>query len=133
MNLTPLEIKLLDSTKIAYMVGKNNALVPVIFPTDVVSALNILASQQVRARSNVLNTNPYLFPSTRQSEFHLSGWHGFDEICKKIDLERKENLTFTKNRHLVSTLCSVMELPHSQRKQFYGHLGHSEQMNETRY
>lgn len=117
----------------AYMIGKNNALVPVIFPSDVLPALNVLASNDVRAKANVSKKTPYLFPSTRQSEFHLSGWHGFNEICKKVDLEKRENITFTKNRHLVSTLCSVMELPDNQRQEFYDHMGHSEHMNKTRY
>ena len=131
--LTPLEKKLIESTKITYMIGKNSNLVPVIFPSDVIQALQILSCNVARSKAHVLKENPYLFPSTRFSEFHLSGWHGFDEICKGVELEKRENITFTKNRHLVSTIYSMMELPKDQHEDFYNHMGHSEQMSKARY
>ena len=75
INLDPLETELLETTKISYMVGKNTNLVPIIFPKDTLPALEILASSKHRMDAGVLKNNPYLFPSTRSSEFHLSGWH----------------------------------------------------------
>ena len=72
MNLDPLETELLQTTKIFYMVGKNTNLVPVIFPCDTLPSLDILASSKHRMDAGVLKDNPYLFHSTRGSEFHLS-------------------------------------------------------------
>lgn len=133
LNLTPLEQNLMDSTKITYMVGKGSHLVPVIFPTDVLQGLDVLANTINRNNAHVLSTNPYLFPSTRMSEFHMSGWHGFNDICQAVHLEKRENITFTKNRHLVATIYSTIELPENQRSGFYDHMGHSASMNKERY
>ena len=36
----------------------------------------------------------------RNSEKHLSGWHGLAEVCKCLTLEKSENICGTKNRHL---------------------------------
>lgn len=115
------------------MVGKNTHLVPVIYPLDTLRSLEILADPIVRKNAGVEETNPYLFPSTRNSEFHLSGWHGFDDICKRVQLKEPINITFTKNRHLISSMYSLMELPEHERTNFYDHLGHSESMNKNRY
>ena len=133
MNLDPLETELLETTKISYMVGKNTNLVPVIFPKDTLPALEILASSKYRMDAGVLKNNPYLFPSTRSSEFHLSGWHCYDETCQKASLENRINMTFTKNRHYVSTMYACMELPAHERDKFYDHMGHSMDMNKQRY
>ena len=133
MNLDPLETELLQTTKISYMVGKNTNLVPVIFPCDTLPSLDILASSKHRMDAGVLKDNPYLFPSTRGSEFHLSGWHCYDEICEKALLENGKNMTFTKNRHYVSTMYACMELPAQERDKFYDHMGHSRDMNKQRY
>lgn len=133
LNLTPLEERLMHSTKITYMVGKGNKLVPVIFPTDVLKGLGMLSNSLVRQKVNVLPSNPYLFPSTRMSEFHLSGWHGFFEICQSVNLIKPQNVTYTKNRHLISTIYSAMELPNEERSGFYEHMGHTASMNKERY
>lgn len=133
MNLSPLEERLINSTKISYMVGKNTRLVPIIFPNDTLDALQVLANPSIRKRSGVSSSNPYLFASTRQSPFHLSGWHCFNTICKTLKLQEPTNLTFTQNRHFVSTLYSLMELPKEERSHFYEHMGHSELMNKQRY
>lgn len=115
------------------MTGKNTHLVPIIYPLDTLKSLEILSDPVIRKQATVEPSNPYLFPSTRNSEFHLSGWHGFDNICKKVDLKEPQNITFTKNRHLISSLYSIMELPEDQRSSFYDHMGHSESMNKDRY
>ena len=133
INLDPLETKLLETTKISYMVGKNSNLVPVIFPRDTLLALDILASSKHRTDAGVRIDNPYLFPSTRSSEFHLSGWHCYDETCEKAELENRKNMTFTKNRHYISTMYACMELPTQEREKFYNHMGHSGDMNRQRY
>ena len=78
-------------------------------------------------------SNPYLFPSTRQSDFHLSGWHALDSICQGLPLEHRENICSTKNRHFISTIYSTMELPSHERESFYNHMGHSAAMNFARY
>lgn len=133
LNLTPLEKALVNQNKIAYMVGKGNTLVPVIFPLDTLPALKILVDEEYRKIANVMPSNPYLFPSTRQSDFHLSGWHALDSICQGLPLEQRENICSTKNRHFISTIYSSMELPNHEKESFYNHMGHSAAMNQARY
>lgn len=133
LNLTPIEEALVKENKITYMVGKGNTLVPVIFPLDTIPALNILINKNCRKKANVLPTNPYLFPSTRGSEFHMSGWHALDVICQGLVLKQRQNICSTKNRHLISTIYSSFELPIEERQNFYKHMGHSETMNQTHY
>lgn len=100
---------------------------------DTLPALENLANQEIRRAANVQKNNPYLFPSTRQSDFHHSGWHSFKSICEKVKLQHPENVTFTKNRHLVATIYSTLEIPEEERSNFYEHMGHSESMNKLRY
>ena len=133
LNLTPLEKSLVEENKIGYMVGKGDRLVPIILPVDTLPALSILSDAVHRRRAGVSNNNPYLFPSSRNSEEHLSGWHGLDEVCKCLTLEKRENICGTKNRHLVSTVYSLLELPSNERSSFFDHMGHSKTMNEARY
>jgi len=133
LNLTPVEIGLLKSNKIGYMVGKGDRLVPIIFTRDTLPALEILANQDIRRAANVQKDNPYLFPSTRQSKFHHSGWHSFKSICQNVALKNPDNITFTKNRHLVATIYSRLEIPEEERTNFYEHMGHSQEMNKSRY
>ena len=44
-----------------------------------------------------------------------------------------KTLTATANRHRVSTLYSMLDLPSEERQWFYKHMGHSENINQYRY
>ena len=42
-------------------------------------------------------------------------------------------MTFTKNRHYVSTMYACRKLPAQERDKFYDHMRHSRDMNKQRY
>ena len=132
--LDPIEKSLLQSLKICYQGGKgNNHLVPIIIPIDSAKAMSKLCDPGVRFGSGVHVANRYVFPSTQNSERHVSGWHTVENIVKDLDLSNKSLLTATQNRHRVSTIYASLELPEKERDIFYRHMGHSKEINENIY
>ena len=49
------------------------------------------------------------------------------------NLDCPAKFTATKNRHRVSTLYAMLDLPARERDLFYSHMGHSKDINETVY
>lgn len=49
-------------------------------------------------------------------------------VCDSLHLEKV--LKATKNRHRVSTMCTAMKVPESERRYFYDHMGHCKQINQ---
>ena len=47
------------------------------------------------------------------------------------NLDSPEKFTATKNRHQVSTLYAMLDLPARERDLFYSNMGHSKDINET--
>lgn len=121
------------NTKLMYQTGKgNNHLVPVIVLADTGAALNLLADPEMRTNCGVLETNDYLFPSTQQSQCHVSGWHALRRICTAAGVPRRL-ITATKMRHRISTLYAALDVSESQRSVFYKHMGHTPGVNEHIY
>lgn len=132
--LNQAEQRLAKKMKLAYQTGKGLHLVPVLIPLDCVEAINALKDKSIRSVSGVNENNKYLFPSCEESMNHVSGWHAVQRVCKKVpDLKKKELITATKNRHRVSTMYAMMEVPDAERQYFYKHMGHSEKINTDIY
>nr|XP_047130096.1 uncharacterized protein LOC124810008 isoform X2 [Hydra vulgaris] len=134
--LNQLDKKLANSIQVAYMTGKgNNHLVPVLIPLDSFAVLRKLADLKIRKEAGILENNPYLFPSTKNSTNHVSGWHALHAICMKIknNLIKPNKLTATSNRRRVSTLFAMLNLPPQERELFYQHMGHSQAINQNVY
>ncbi|PIK43850.1 hypothetical protein BSL78_19292 [Apostichopus japonicus] len=120
--------------KIAYQTGKGNKhLVPILLPKDTIEPLRMITDQENRALAGVNTANPYVFPCTQDSLYHVSGWYAVHSVCEKLDLQRGDLLTATKNRHRISTIYASMEIPQTERRFFYEHMGHSEQTNKNIY
>ena len=120
------------NTRLMYETGKGNHLVPVIVPGDTFNVINILCDSAVRKDCDVAERNSYLFPSTQQSESHVSGWHATKRVCDSAGVECKF-ITATKMRHYISTRYAALDLAESQRDAFYTHMGHSRAINQTIY
>jgi integrase len=118
--------------KVTFQTGKgNNHLVPVLIPQDLVKAMQMLTDATVRSSNSVHNGNKYVFPSTQNSESHISSWHAVNKVC--IDAKVEHLITATKMRHRISTLYAVLDVPHNDRQVFYKHMGHSENINVSVY
>lgn len=123
---------LMNSFKIMYQSGKgNNRLVPVLVPPDLVEGLNYLEDSTIRKESGVHDLNKFLFPSTRSSLDHASGWHCVKKVVTAARLST--NITATQMRHRASTLYAQMDVPEIDRQAFYGHMGHSSEINKNVY
>lgn len=132
-SLDELDRLLIKKLKVTYQSGKGNKLVPLLFPEDVISALKLLVDKGMRERCHVSKTNKFVFPSTKNSEAHISGWHCIHDICTELNLNSMSKITATKNRHRMSTLYASMEMSEGEKKAFFSHMGHSETMSQTRY
>ena len=116
---------------VIYHTGKGiDHLVPIIVPPDCVAALEKLSDLSVRAACGVREDNVYLFPSTLQSDDHVSGSHAIRFTCEKAGVQ---NITATGMRHLTSTMYAALDIPETKRSSFYRHMGHSKAINENIY
>ncbi|XP_033114799.1 uncharacterized protein LOC117115204 isoform X2 [Anneissia japonica] len=127
--LDPLDKALAKELKVGYQTGKGKHLVPVLFPKDAHMPLRKLIDPDIRSTAGVLEDNKYLFPSTNGSISHVSGWHSVQNVCDRLDLQNKEMITATKNRHRVSVLFALMDVPETERSYIYKHLGHTADTN----
>ena len=110
-------------------------MVSVIIPKDSIESLRKLADFKIQNDAGISKENKYLFPSTQGSKNHVSGWHALHNICIKIKvkLQHSNKLTATSNRHQVSTLFAMLDLPLRDRELFYEHMGHSQATNQNVY
>ena len=113
---------LVNHLKITWIVGKgNNSVVPVMFPSDIMQACNMLVAKENGSLANVNVKNEYLFPSTKQSEGPVSAWHALRRVVEVNEerLTKPNSLNATGNRHRISSLFAKLEVPESMRDRFY--------------
>ena len=132
-DLDELEKEQIKQRKVALMAGKRNALVSLLFPKDTICPLKQLIDEDFRSKYNLSPNKPYVFASSNGSDQHLSGWHCMNNFCKQLNLINASKITATKNRHWMSTIYSMMGFTDSEKKAIYDHMGHTEDMNKTRY
>ena len=105
-----------QNMKVTFQTGKgNNHLVPVLIPQDLIKAMQMLTDIAIRESSSVLKDNTYVFPSTQNSECHVSGWHAVKRVCLDAKVEYPELMTATKMRHRISTLYAALDVSASER------------------
>jgi hypothetical protein len=106
-----LEPKLLQTTKTAYMVGKEtNHLVSVLMPQDTLKGLRIISSQEVRKAAGVNRANPFLFPHVQKSMTHMYGWKAPKCVCLEAEMSDTGSMTATRMRHWISTFYASMDV-----------------------
>ena len=133
-SVTDSELRMFSDLKVTYQGGKGvNHLVPVLIPSDLVPAMQMVGSPSVRDMSDVNEANQYMFPSTQQAITHVNGWQSVHRVCIAAAIDEPAKLTATKMRHRVSTLYAAMDIPESERHFFYKHMGHSEGINQHVY
>lgn len=82
-----------------------------------------LTDDIVRVLGIIHTGNPYVFPSTQNSECHVSGWHAVNRVCTDANVAHPELLTATEMRHRISTLYAALDASPSDRLLFYKHMG----------
>jgi hypothetical protein len=132
--MSEIDRRLFAELKIAYQTGKgNDHLVPLLMPPETVAALKILTDNAIRDAAGVRRRNVYVFPCTQGSEDHVAGWQAVHKTCLDADIREPQRLSATKMRHRVSTLYAALDVPESERRYFYMHMGHSSNINSAIY
>ena len=130
-NLSPADKMLVKAMKIAFQMGKSNKhIVSLLVPQDIAPTLKKLSDSSFRKIAGVKESNTFVFASTQMSELSASGWHALKDLCAEIKLQNASLINTTNNRHPVSTLYASLNLPKHERKLFYIHMGHSEDINK---
>jgi len=122
----PAEKFLVGQYKLAYMAGKGKKYVPVLIPIDLLEAINILLAN--RASANIQPENPFLFAS-KSSKYACSGWHAVSDVCTAAQV----SINATSNRHRVSTVFASLDMSEHDRRIFFDHMGHEENINKENY
>ena len=68
-------------------------------PSDTVKSLEILTDPIVPNTAGVSETNAFVFPFTKFSADHASGWHSMRNVVNAIETNKPNLLTATKVRH----------------------------------
>ncbi|KAL7632020.1 UNVERIFIED_CONTAM: hypothetical protein RMT77_017654 [Armadillidium vulgare] len=121
---------LLKSYKLAWVHGKGDSRVPIIFPNSCIPSIIALQDKEIRRRVGVNPDNKYCFPHTKNSESHAEGSSDIKYICSEAGLTRTINST--NMRHRLSTIFAN-KMPKNHLEAFYRHMGHSEEMSRKRY
>ena len=123
---------IIQRLKVCYQSGKGNGkVVPVTIPQDTEPALHLLADPESRKAANIHPKNTFLFAHENLSLDHANGTYSLQVVCRKAGVNSK--ITATSVRHRASTLYAALELPEEDRRYFYQHMGHSEEMNRNVY
>lgn len=86
-------ITLLDRKKFLLL------LVSPLFPKDTLKSLGVITNPKSGTMANILKDNVFVFASTTNSLYHVSGCHVIQEMWEKLNLESKECITATRNCH----------------------------------
>lgn len=126
--------RLFSDFRLTYQTGKgNNHLVPILFPSDTLTAMRFLCDSVIRTAADIHENNNYVFASAKRSLDHVSGWHAVNRMSIAAGVQCPELLNPTRMRHLISTLYAAQDVSENERQLFYKHLGHSESMNANVY
>ena len=90
--------------------------------TDCIEGLNLLANKEFREKLGIVKI-PYIFASINNSDNHIQGWDAISKVCDNLQLKNKNLITATKNRHRISTMFSLIDIPAQDREYVYKHLG----------
>ena len=124
----PAEKYLVGKFKIAYLHGKGRKYVPVLVPTDLVEAIDILSRD--RLAFGIQEDNLFLF-ATKSLTSHCSGWHAVSYACKMAGVS--VSITATKMRHRVSCLFASLDMSTNEQQVFLDHMGHELAINRDNY
>ena len=82
--------------RLTYLSGKDDRnMVPLLILSDIVKAMELLSDPDVIQQSGVLDSNIFMFPTTRKSSYHAA------------DVEDPSRLTVTKQTPCERFTCSV--------------------------
>ena len=106
-------------------------MVPLLIPRDSIEGLRRITAPDVRLDAGVSRDNPFVFASIHNSDSHIKGWNAVNKVVEESGVGG--GFTATKMRHRVSTIYAALEVPDTDRRAFFEHMGHSELIKKHVY
>ena len=78
--------------------------------------MEILTNPEIREQAYVFARNQFVFPNTRLSTDHVSGWKSVENCCQLAELDSA--ITTTQMRHFATTVFAGLELSNDERNNF---------------
>ena len=114
-SLSSMEKEAYHNSIMVPQIGKDHITVSIVVPADIVEAVRKLADPDVRHISGIHPESPYLFPSTSDSESHITGFDAIISACEKADVRWVTTVTLL---HHVITTYTGLDLPETRRSAF---------------
>ncbi|XP_066928482.1 uncharacterized protein [Clytia hemisphaerica] len=132
-NLTPLEIRLMESLEIVYVRGKRGRKVPTIMNIEEVYAIQAL--NLYRDVVGVNKSNPFVLAApTKNSKKSLRGNACMAKVLAKIEgLESPERIHSTELRKFCATVSQIADLSENDLGWLANHLGHGLSVHKEYY
>lgn len=133
INALPEEEKLLaERMRLGYVLGKGLKRVPVLFPDETVSAINILLKHRESVISNP--DNPYVFGRLRKNSVdYMRGSDCIRQICNEAGLQHSSLITATQLRKYLSTTLQLIDMTEAELRWITDHMGHTIDVHKKWY
>ena len=132
-NLSPLEKELVNSFTRIEIPGKRNNRVPLLFTSELKSAVSRLTDKQIRHDAGVDDHNMFVFAVPNGSQGYIRGSDVLRNFAVKCGATNPENLRSTALRKHVATMSQVMNLKHNELDQLAAFMGHDVRIHREFY
>ena len=130
----PVEITLAKRLKLCYVEEKKdangNALVPILFTAEAVTAIGVL--MKYRREIGISQENQYVF-ARGVAEHFVVGRDTLPAISKQIELKKPKLITPTRTRKWLATMMQLLDLTNSELTWLTNHMGHTKNVHMSWY
>ncbi|XP_013382539.1 uncharacterized protein LOC106153235 [Lingula anatina] len=132
LGLTTVEQELCRTLHRMEITGKRGRTVPVLLPSDVQQAINLLI--ETRSKFGVSKDNKYLFPRPNYgSEGHIRGSDCLRELAQESGAKQPELINSTTLRKQIATISQVVDLRENELDILAKFLGHDIRIHREYY
>lgn len=130
-SFTDIENTLANQLTVVDIVGKRGRRVPVLLTCDVKDCIEILI--ETRNTVGIAENNPFVFARTEKSVLSIRGNDCLRKCSLEAGLERPQNISSTKLRKYIATVCQVLNLSENEHDWLARHLGHDIRVHRDFY
>lgn len=129
--LSEFEKTLANQLAVVDIIGKRGRRVPVLLTAEIQISIEVL--QKTRNSVNISKKNLYLFARTGDSIEYMRGHDCLKKCCKAAELQHPENISSTKLRKYIATVCQVFNMSENEYDWLARHLGHDIRVHRDFY
>lgn len=130
-SLSDFEKKLVNKLEIIEIIGKRGRKVPVLLTEETKASVELLI--QTREKAEICKDNPFIFARSAGSLLNMRGHDCLKKICSNVQLQQPENITSTKLRKYIATVCQLFNLSENEYDWLARHLGHDIRVHREFY